>query len=156
MKGTKNKTLLGRLKGRPEIPVLCATLGLSLIFTLFSQNFLSSYNIYNVSRTAALYVFVALSQTMVMLVGGMNVSLGYIGALAVVAVGHSLQNWGWSTGPAVLFALVVGVLCGLVNGLVITKLHINAFVSTLATQFIFKGLVNGISEGFPYTVMSST
>ena len=151
MKGTKNKTLLGRLKGRPEIPVLCATLGLSLIFTLFSQNFLSSYNIYNVSRTAALYVFVALSQTMVMLVGGMNVSLGYIGALAVVAVGHSLQNWGWSTGPAVLFALVVGVLCGLVNGLVITKLHINAFVSTLATQFIFKGLVNGISEGFPYT-----
>ena len=78
MKGTRNKTLLGRLKGRPEISVLCATLGLSLIFTLFSQNFLSSYNIYNVSRTAALYVFVALSQTMVMLVGGMNVSLGYI------------------------------------------------------------------------------
>ena len=34
MKGTKNKTLLGRLKGRPEIPVLCATLGLRLLVLL--------------------------------------------------------------------------------------------------------------------------
>lgn len=76
------------------MPVLIATLLMAVIFSIFSSSFRSSYNIYNLSRTAALYMFVALSQTMVMIVGGMNVSLGFIGALSVVACGHSMQNWG--------------------------------------------------------------
>lgn len=141
------KTLLNR----PEMPVLVATLLMALIFSIFSSSFLTSYNIYNLSRTAALYMFVALSQTMVMIVGGMNVSLGYIGALCCVACGISMQEWGWSSAAAMLFALVVGLACGLTNGIIITKLKINAFIATLATQFIYKGLVTGISGGFPYT-----
>lgn len=136
------------------MPVLIATLLMAVIFSIFSSSFLSSYNIYNLSRTAALYMFVALSQTMVMIVGGMNVSLGFIGALSVVACGHSMQNWGWGTAPAMAFALAVGLLCGLINGLCITKLRLNAFIATLATQFIYKGLVTGISGGFPYTELS--
>ncbi len=134
--------------------MLVATLLMALIFTIFSGNFLSSYNIYNLSRTASLYMFVALSQTMVMIVGGMNVSLGFIGALACVACGYSMQNWGWGTLPAMVFALVIGLVCGLLNGLIITKLKLNAFIATLATQFIFKGLVTGISGGFPYTELA--
>lgn len=142
------------MRERPEAPVLAATLLMALVFTIFSGNFLSSYNIYNLSRTASLYMFVALSQTMVMIVGGMNVSLGYIGALACVACGFSMQNWGWGTVPAMVFALAVGLVCGLINGLIITKLKLNAFIATLATQFIFKGLVTGISGGFPYTELA--
>lgn len=144
-------TLLKKAASRPEMPVLVATLLMALVFSIFSSSFLSSYNIYNLSRTAALYMFVALSQTMVMIVGGMNVSLGYIGALCCVACGVSMQDWGWGSGAAMLFALVVGLACGLTNGLIITKLKLNAFIATLATQFIYKGLVTGISGGFPYT-----
>ena len=48
----------------------------------------------------------------------------------------------------------LAAICGLVNGLVITRLKLSAFVTTLATQFIFKGLVTGISKGFPYTSLS--
>ncbi len=153
----KEKRSTSRLKAftdRTETPVLVATLLMALIFTIFSGNFLSSYNIYNLSRTASLYMFVALSQTMVMIVGGMNVSLGFIGALACVACGYSMQNWGWGTLPAMVFALVIGLVCGLLNGLIITKLKLNAFIATLATQFIFKGLVTGISGGFPYTELA--
>ena len=83
-----------KLMGRSEMPVLVATILLAAVFSIFSSSFLSSYNIYNLSRTAALYMFVALSQTMVMIVGGMNVSLGYIGALCCVACGAAMQNWG--------------------------------------------------------------
>ena len=136
------------------MPVLAATLLMALVFSIFSSSFLSSYNIYNLSRTAALYMFVALSQSMVMIVGGMNVSLGYIGALCCVACGVSMQEWGWGTVPAMLFALAVGLACGLTNGLIITKLKLNAFIATLATQFIYKGLVTGISGGFPYTELT--
>lgn len=143
-----------KLMGRPEMPVLVATILLAAVFSIFSSSFLSSYNIYNLSRTAALYMFVALSQTMVMIVGGMNVSLGYIGALCCVACGAAMQNWGWGTAAAMGFALVVGLVCGLINGLAITKLKLNAFIATLATQFIYKGLVTGISGGFPYTELA--
>lgn len=151
---TNASTWSRKVLGRPEIPVLTATLLMALIFSIFSSNFLSSYNIYNLSRTAALYIFVALSQTMVMIVGGMNVSLGYIGALSCVACGVAMQEWGWGTAGAMAFALVVGLLCGLINGLAITKLKLNAFIATLATQFIYKGLVTGISGGFPYTELA--
>lgn len=51
----------------------------------------------------------------------------------------------------VIIALLVSIICGLLNGLIIIKLRINSFVATLATQFVFKGLVTGISEGYPYT-----
>lgn len=147
----KGNGMWKKITGRSEMPVLIATLVLGAIFAICSPSFLSAYNIYNVTRTAALYMFVALSQSMVMIIGGMNVSIGYTGALCVVACGYCMQNLGWGTVPTVIVALLVGMLCGLLNGLIITKLHINSFVTTLATQFIFKGLVTGISEGFPYT-----
>lgn len=142
---------LKKIMGRNEIPSLIAVLLLGLVFGLSSPNFLSAYNIYNLSRTAALYMFIALSQATVIIVGGMNLSLGFIGALTVVALGHSMQNWGVSTPVAWLIALAVGVICGLVNGLLIVNLRLNSFVVTLATSFIYKGLVTGISKGFPYT-----
>ena len=151
---TETNQLGKRLLGRQEVPVLAATLLMAVVFSIFNSSFLSAYNIYNLSRTAALYMFVALSQTMVMIVGGMNVSLGYIGALCCVACGVSMQNWGWGTAPAMLLALVVGLACGLVNGLIITKLKLNSFIATLAPQFIYKGLVTGISGGFPYTELT--
>ncbi len=145
---------LKKLSGRTELSVLMAVVLLGLLFSFFSNNFLSSYNIYNLSRTAALYVFIALSQACVMVVGGMNLSIGYIGGMTVVATGYVMQNMGYGSVVAVIVGLIVGVLCGLLNGFAITKLRINSFVVTLATSFFFKGLVTGISEGFPYTKLA--
>ena len=150
----KSNSVLKKVLGRNEIPVLAATILLCVAFSFASPNFLSAYNIYNVTRTAALYMFVALSQTMVMIVGGMNVSLGYTGALCVVTCGYCMQELHWGSVPTVIAAVFVGIAAGLLNGLIITKLHINSFVATLATQFVFKGLVTGISEGFPYTQLA--
>lgn len=147
----EKNTVLNKVMRRNEMPVLIATLILCAVFSIFSSSFLSAYNIFNVTRTAALYMFVALSQTMVMLVGGMNVALGYIGALSVVTCGYCMQELHMNSFTTIILALLVSVICGLLNGLIIIKLRINSFVATLATQFIFKGLVTGISEGYPYT-----
>ena len=95
-------------------------------------------------------MFIELGQAMVVIVGGMNLSLGYIGGLTVVAVGYALQEMQVPVFAAVSIGLLVGVLTGLVNGLVITLLKLNAFVVTLATSFVYTGLINGISKGFPY------
>ena len=143
-----------RFLRRSEVPVLIATLFLSLIFAVSSENFFSAYNMYNIMRTAAVYVLIALSQAMVMMVGGTSLCIGYIGAMSVVTAGYCMQNLGIGGIEATFLAVLVSMLCGAMNGVIITKLGLSAFVATLSTQFIFKGLVTGISKGFPYTVLS--
>ncbi|HEX9028711.1 MAG TPA: ABC transporter permease [Anaerolineales bacterium] len=142
---------LGNLLKRPDTSVVLATLVLFIIFALGNASFLTAYNLFNVSRTAALYVFVALGQAIVVVIGGMNLSLGAIGGLAVVIAGWSMDKMGWNPWVAVALGLLVGGAAGLFNGLVIVKSKLNSFVVTLASSFIFIGLVEGISKGFPYT-----
>lgn len=151
---TQEKSVVKRLFARPETTVLLAVLILGTVFSLFSKNFLSAYNIYTLTRMAALYMFVALAQSMVIIVGGMNLSLGYIGGMSVVTAGYCMQNLRWSAPAAVIAAIAIGLIAGLFNGLIITKLKINSFIVTLATSFIYQGLITGVSEGFPYTQLS--
>jgi ribose transport system permease protein len=136
---------------RNDISVVIATLSLFIIFTLSSPSFLTPFNLFNVSRTASLYVLIALAQAIVIVVGGMNLSVGAIGALTVVISGHFLERFGWPPVPATIIGLMVGILAGAFNGGIIVKTKLNSFVVTLATSFVFAGLVNGISRGFPYT-----
>jgi len=136
---------------RSDVSVVLATLALMIIFSFTSDSFLTGYNMFNISRTASLYMFVALSQAMVLIVGGMNLSLGAIGGLSVVAAGICMQTLGLPGWVACIAAIIVGMLTGSVNGFIITKMKLNAFVVTLATSFVYTGLVFGISKGFPYT-----
>ena len=136
---------------RPDASAIVATTVLFVLFSTLTQNFLTPFNQFNVWRAASQNVFIALGQAMVVLIGGMNLSLGAIGGLTVVVIGHSIQVFGLAPWIAVLFGLGVGALCGLVNGFFISRFNLNAFVVTLATSFIFQGLVNGISQGRPYS-----
>ncbi len=147
---TASDVLAGLLR-RSDFSVVAATLVLFVIFSIGSSSFLTEYNLFNMGRTAALYVFVAVGQAIVIVIGGMNLSLGAIGGLSVVVAGMAMQDAGLDPLVALPIALFVGVLAGLFNGLIITRLNLNSFVATLATSFIFVGLVNGISQGNPYT-----
>lgn len=144
-------SILRDIAKRSDVSVLFATLILGLIFSLTNKSFLTGYNLFNISRTSSLYMFIALSQAMVLIVGGMNLSLGAIGGLSVITAGIIMQNLGLPGWVAVPAALAVGCAAGFVNGMLITRMKINAFVVTLATSFVFTGLVFGISKGFPYT-----
>lgn len=144
------KKKIKKLLGRYEVTTILAVLLLATIFSFFSSSFLTSYNLFNLGRTAAIYIFISIAQALVIIVGGMNLSLGFIGGLTVVAVGYSIQVAGIHPIIAVVIGLCVGMLAGLLNGVIITTLKLNSFVVTLATSFIFTGLINGISQGYPY------
>lgn len=139
-----------KIFARSEVTVILAVLVLGIIFTAFSDSFLTSYNMFNMGRTAAIYIFIAIGQACAVIVGGMNLSLGYIGGMSVVAAGFVMQELQAPSVVAILVGLLVGVAAGLLNGLIITILKLNSFVVTLATSFIYTGLINGVSQGFPY------
>jgi ribose transport system permease protein len=133
-----------------EAPVIGATLFLAIVFAVSSPSFLSTFNVFNMSRTASHYIFLALAQSMALIVGGMNLSIGFIGSMGVVTLGLSMTV-GLPPAVAVVLTLLVGIIAGFVNGILIIKLRLNSFVVTLSTSFVFQGLTIGISRGMPYT-----
>ncbi len=139
------------LRSKSEVGTIGAAVVLFLGFTFLTDSFFTAYNLFNVGRNLSVYVFIALGQAIVMVVGGMNLSLGAIGGLATITAGMLMQDLGWDPVAASIAAIAVGVLTGWINGFVITKTKLNSFIVTLATSFIFTGLVMGISKGYPMT-----
>lgn len=146
----KNSSLLHNIRGKREVGIVLPALFLFLFFSVFTDSFLTPYNMFNISRNLSFNIFIALGQAVVIAVGGMNLSVGAIGGLSTIVVGHLLVNMGVPDAVAVVAGLSMGVLAGFLNGIIITKLKLNAFIVTLSTSFLFTGLVFGISKGYPY------
>jgi len=130
--------------------LFAAALVLFAVLSIFTDSFLSSYNMYTTGRTLSLYAFIGLSQAIVLVVGDMNLSVGAIGGLATITAGYLIDIRHFPGWLAVLIALIVGISCGALNGVITTKFGINAFIVTLATSFIFTGVNFGFTQGFSF------
>lgn len=145
------KAFLRAFIRRTDASAIVATIVLFSLFSLGTENFFTSFNQFNVWRATSQNVFIALGQAMALLVGGMNLSLGAIGGLSVVVLGHSIEVFGLDPIVAIGLAMLTGIVTGLFNGFFITRFKLNSFVVTLASGFIFQGLINGISQGRSYS-----
>lgn len=84
---------------------------------------------------------------MILLIGGtFDLSIGGILTMTGVVVGTLIASHGWNMWLAILAALAVGAACGLGNGLLVTRIRINALIATLATQGIFYGFAQLINS----------
>ena len=83
---------------RSDASAIIATVVLFVVFSTTTDNFFTPFNQFNVWRAASQNVFIALGQAMVVLIGGMNLSLGAIGGLTVVIVGHTIEILGCPPG----------------------------------------------------------
>ena len=140
----------GLLMRQSETSSVGALLILWIVFSIGNSSFNTPYNIFNVLRTSSENYIIAMAQAFVIIVGGMNLSIGGIGGLSAILAGFCMDVAGLPPVVAVLGGCAVGVGCGFLNGTLITKLHINSFIVTLATSFIFTGLVKGLTGGFPF------
>lgn len=125
---------------------------LIIAFSATTNSFLSSYNLFNLSRTSTLYAFIAGAQLMVVVIGGMNLAVGAVGALSSVVLGILLQDVGTSIPVAIAATIGVGMLCGVINGILVVKLKLSGFIITLAMSFVYGGLAVGLSHGYPYNL----
>jgi ribose transport system permease protein len=130
--------------------LFAAALVLFIVISIFSSSFLTSFNMFTIGRTLSLYAFIGLSQALVIAVGDMNLSVGAIGGLATITAGYMMDILKYPPWITVIAALLVGILCGAINGVIITKLGINSFIVTLATSFVFTGINYGFTQGFSF------
>ena len=137
--------------GVKELNILLALIALGGFLSFASPYFLTSSNLLGVTRAFSLTAIVAIGQTMVIITGGIDLSVGSVLALSGLSTGL-LLGAGWPMLPAVVVGLLVGTLFGLVNGLLITKVGLPPFIATLGTLSIGRGLVYVLTQGFPVTV----
>jgi ribose/xylose/arabinose/galactoside ABC-type transport system permease subunit len=130
--------------------LLLSFLLLCLILTLLSDRFLTVSNLTNVLRQSTINGIIAVGMTYVILIAGIDLSVGSILALSSVITADMLQQ-GMSVPLAILIGLSAGLAMGLVNGLVITKGKVPPFVTTLGMMTIARGLALTYTDGKPIT-----
>lgn len=138
-------TLVSRLQARgfrltTGLTLLIVFVVLCLGFSILSPHFLTVDNFVNIARTMPIVGIVAIGETLVLIAGGVDLSVGSVAALSGVVTGLLWEKAGLPIGLAATAGLLSGALVGLVNGLLVTRLRINALITTLATFSIVRGL----------------
>jgi ribose/xylose/arabinose/galactoside ABC-type transport system permease subunit len=111
------------------------------------QLFLTPRNLIQVALQAAINAIIAVGMTFVITSGGIDLSVGSIVALCGVLAAMAMRDTAVGPVGGFLVTLAVGVLCGCVNGYLITRLNLSPFIATLGTMGIFRGIALVISEG---------
>ncbi|HCY98853.1 MAG: dolichyl-phosphate beta-glucosyltransferase [Rhodobacterales bacterium RIFCSPHIGHO2_02_FULL_62_130] len=115
-------------------------------WVMLPDTFMTARNWLNISQQLAMLIVVAVTMTVVMVMGDFDLSVGAMASLAGV-VAAVLFTFGWPVWAAVLAALAVGLLGGLVNGALISLIGILPFVATLATLTMYSGAAFMVSDG---------
>jgi ribose transport system permease protein len=115
-------------------------LGLVVVGSVLSDDFRSVANFANISRQAVVLSLVSLGQFVVVLTGGVDLSVGMIVRLAALSTAITIGGFDERTALAVGIALAVGLLIGLVNGVIVTVLRVPAFIATLGALAVIQGI----------------
>jgi rhamnose transport system permease protein len=125
-----------------------------VVLSFTSDRFLTPNNLLNQTRFLSEVALLTVPMTFIIILGGIDLSVGSMMALSTILLGFSWQSFGFPLWAAIWFAIFGGALAGLLNGLVIVYLGVPPLIVTLATLAIYRGLSFGISEsrsvnGFP-------
>lgn len=121
---------------------------LCIVITIVTPNFLSVSNITNVFTQVSVNAIIAIGMTFVILTGGIDLSVGSTLAISG-AVGASIVKLSGNVFLAIIVAAVIGIAVGLINGLLVSKGKLQAFIVTLATMTIFRGATLVFTDGTP-------
>jgi ribose transport system permease protein len=119
--------------------VVCVVTGVS------NQNFLSAYNIQNVTRLTSLFGIISIGVAFVIISGGIDLSIGSVICL-IGSLLPFLLTKGTSVPVAFLMVGAISICIGLAHGLLITKLKLQPFIVTLCGLLIYRGIARGITE----------
>src|ERR1700756_5569200 len=132
------RSLVGELIGRLEIRMLGLALLLGIVLTILSPHFLTSNNLLNVLDQSVVVGIVAIGMTFVILIGGIDLSVGSIAGCTGVLLGRGLEHL--PIPLAIFLALLAGCAIGLFSGILIAQFGLPAFVVTLGVMAIGRSL----------------
>lgn len=144
--GDVRPSVVARLLKSRETGIIGALVIMVVALAIFAPDFASLDNLLNDARNFSFVGIVVLGQAMVMITGGIDLSVGSVWGLSAVS-SAALMAMGLPTVPACGLALLIAMTVGLFNGLCVTKLRMPPFVPTLATMSIARALALVITRG---------
>ena len=133
---------------------LIGLLVLMIIVTMIDTTFIQISNLSNVLRQVSINGLIALGMTLVILIGGIDLSVGSVFGLTGAILAGMLMA-GFNPVLALIIVLILGILLGSLNGLLIAKGKLQAFIATLGTMAIFRGILQVYTDGRPITGFDS-
>ena len=139
----------GRFGAGPS-GALLAVVVLSVALALTAPKSLSADNLQVLAYSVANLAVVAFAQMVVLAAGGMDLSVGAVGGLTAVVTGGLMEVWGVPPPLAILLGLLLGAGAGALNGFLVVRTGLSAFIVTLATASVFTGINLGLTAGKPF------
>ncbi len=112
-----------------------------LVFGLTSNSFFTQGNLLSILRECSVNGIIAVGVTYVIITAGIDLSTGAAVGFAGMLCANLLYNYNMSAGIIVLISILTGLVCGALNGFIITKLRVPEFIGTLSTQYLFRSMV---------------
>ncbi len=131
---------------RPWVGPLCALIFVYGVFAaMLPDTFLGGLALQLMVRQTVVVALCSVGMTLVIALGGIDLSVGSIVALVTVVIAHQLKA-GRDASVAVMLGVLVGAACGLVNGALTSLLRITPFIVTLGTMSVLRGLAKGLAN----------
>jgi ribose transport system permease protein len=146
---TQSRGIGSKLAAYPSLMIWIVIVIILLLTPLVSVGFLDPTHLLNVARKASGLGIVAVGQTLVILTGGLDLSNGMVITVVDVVAATILNGTDTLLVPVVLLCLAIGVVVGLANGLLVTKLKVPPLVGTLGMFGILKGIAYVYTNGAP-------
>ena len=145
--------MLASLKA--NLGILAVLVIMVAALSLLSPVFLTQNNILSVGRQMFSNICLSLGMTFVIIIGGIDLSVGAIVALSGITSVGLVINGGWAVAPAVhCMAVLIGTLCGILNGCIISWLKVPAFIVTMAMMNVARGAAQIYTGGTAIRIQS--
>jgi ribose/xylose/arabinose/galactoside ABC-type transport system permease subunit len=138
-------TVRGVLQIR-ELPILVYDLAMIVVFSIAIGGFFSLKSVENITRQITTVGIVSIGMTLVILTGGIDLSVGAILSFAINIGGLAIIA-GWPMWIVYPFMLLLGLILGWLNGFLITRVAVPALIITLGTMNIYRGIIMVITRG---------
>lgn len=141
---------------KSSMTAIGAVLALMIILaSVFSPYFLGIYNLQSLIRDLAFIGMIGIGQSLLLIIGELDLSVGKIASLCGILSGIMMMHWGWNPYVSLITALLLGLVLGSINGMIITKLRLNAMVATIGMAGVYGGVNLVITKGKAITGIPS-
>lgn len=146
------KNILKTITSKKEAGSIFAILLMSIALTILTPNFFTSSNLLNIARQISTLAIISVGMAIVAILGDIDLSVGSTFALCAVILAQLISNVELSPVLAIFLTLIIGMVCGAINGFLVAKLKLPAFVATLGTYSSLRGLAMVVTNGWPISV----
>lgn len=137
---------------KKELGIFGLLVALCVVTTVKNHNFLLPINLSNLANSIGLFGIFSIGAGLIIITGGIDLSVGSLIALVGVLLSITLVDWHWPWPLAILFVLAVPILIGCFHGFLITRVNIQPFIVTLCSLLLFRGgarfIAHDMSKGF--------